>query len=66
MLARIVRIFASLFGTVGMAATPLKTLITIFIPLILSYLVYAFLGGFGIALAVVGIGWIIWYIAKKK
>ena len=65
MLAKIGRIIASLFGAVGIAATPLKTL-SIVIPMIFTYLIYAFLGGFGIALAIVGIGWLIWYRTKKK
>ena len=56
----------SLFGAVGIAATPLKTLSAIVIPMIFTYLIYAFLGGFSIALAIVGIGWLIWYRTKKK
>ena len=66
MLVKIGRIIASLFGAVGIAATPLKTLSAIVIPMIITYLIYAFLGGFGIALAIVGIGWLIWYFTKKK
>ncbi len=66
MLAKIGRIIASLLGAAGIAASPLKTLIAIVIPMIFTYLVYAFLGGFGIALVIVGIGWLIWYFAKKK
>ncbi|MGB0348007.1 MAG: hypothetical protein ACPGGA_11010 [Balneolaceae bacterium] len=66
MLARIGRIIASLFGAAGVAAAPVKTISTVIIPMIFTYLLYAFLGGFGIALAIVGIGWAIWYFAKKK
>lgn len=66
MLAKIGRIIASLLGAAGIAASPLKTLSAIVIPMIFTYLVYAFLGGFGIALAIVGIGWLVWYFAKKK
>ena len=50
----------------GIAATPLKTLSAIVIPMIFTYLIYAFLGGFSIALAIIGIGWLIWYRTKKK
>ena len=66
MLARIGRIIASLFGAARVAAAPVKTISTVIIPMIFTYLLYAFLGGFGIALAIVGIGWAIWYFAKKK
>ncbi len=66
MLAKIGRIIASLFGAVGITTTPLKTLSAIMIPMIITYLIYAFLGGFGIALAIVGIGWLIWFCTKKK
>ena len=66
MLSKIGRIIASLLGAAGIALTPLKTLTAIVIPMIFTYLIYAFLGGFGIALAIVGIGWLIWYFTKKK
>ncbi len=66
MLARIGRIIASLFGAAGVAAAPLKTIAAIVISMIIPYLLYAFLGGIGIALAFVGIIWAIWYFAKKK
>lgn len=66
MLSKIGRIIASLLGAAGIAATPLKTLTAIVIPMIFTYLVYAFLGGFGIALAIVGMGCLIWYFTKKK
>ena len=66
MIARITKIIASLLGVAGIAASPLKTLTAIVIPMIFTYVIYAFLGGFGIALAMVGIGWLIWYLTKKK
>ncbi len=66
MLARLGRIIASLFGAAGVAAAPVKTLTAVIIPMIFTYLLYAFLGGIGVALAIVGIGWAIWYFAKKK
>ena len=66
MIARITKIIASLLGAAGIAASPLKTLTAIVIPMIFTYVIYAFLGGFGIAFAMVGIGWLIWYLTKKK
>lgn len=66
MLARIGRIIASLLGAAGIAATPFKSIAAIVISMIIPYLLYAFLGGFGIALAFVGIIWAIWYFAKRK
>lgn len=66
MLARIGRIIASLFGAAGVAVAPVKSIAAIVISMIIPYLLYAFLGGIGVALAIVGIGWAIWYFAKKK
>lgn len=65
MLSRISRIVASIFGAAGAAAFPLKTLGAIVGTVILPYLMYAFLGGFGLALALVGIVWGIVWLAKK-
>lgn len=66
MLARLARVIKSLLGASAVAASPLKAITGIVVSLIIPYLLYAFLGGFGIALALVGIGWAIWYFAKKK
>lgn len=66
MLARLARVFKSLLGASAVAASPLKAITGIVVSLIIPYLLYAFLGGFGIALALVGIGWAIWYFARKK
>ena len=65
MLSKIGRIIASLLGTWN-CTYPLKTLTVIVIPMILAYLIYAFRGGLGIALAIVGMGWLIWYFTKNK
>jgi uncharacterized membrane protein len=66
MLARLARVLRSFLGAAGVAASPLKAITGIVISIIIPYLLYAFLGGIGIALLVVGIGWAIWYFAKKK
>lgn len=66
MLSRLALIFRSLLGAAGVAASPIKAITGIVISLIIPYLLYAFLGGFGIALIIVGFGWAIWYFTKKK
>lgn len=66
MLARILRLLRSLFTAGAVAANPAKSIATIVISMIIPYLLYAFLGGFGIALLLIGIGWAIWYFSKKK
>lgn len=66
MLARLARVFQSLLGAVGVAASPIKAITGIVVSIIIPYILYAFLGGFGIALIIFGIGWGIWYFAKKK
>lgn len=66
MLARILRLLRSLFTAGAVAANPVKSVAAIVISIIIPYLLYAFLGGFGIALILIGIGWVIWYLAKKK
>lgn len=66
MLARIARVLKSFLGASAVAASPIKAITGIVVSLIIPYLLYAFLGGFGIALAIVGIGWGIWYFTKKK
>lgn len=66
MLARIARVLKSFLGAAGVAASPIKAITGIVISIITPYLLWTFLGGFGIALALVGLGWGIWYLAKKK
>jgi len=66
MLARLAMVFRSFLGAAGVAASPIKAITGIVVSMIIPYLLYAFLGGFGIALAIIGIGWAIWYFAKKK
>ncbi len=66
MLARIIRVIKSFLGASAVAASPIKAITGIVVSLIVPYLLYAFLGGFGIALILIGIGWAIWYFAKKK
>ena len=65
MLSRLARIAQSLIGAAGAAAFPLKALGAIVGTVILPYLMYAFLGGFGLALALVGIVWGMIWLAKK-
>ncbi len=65
MFSRLVRILSSIFGASSAAAFPLKTLTGIVISIIIPYLLYAFLGGVGIALAFVGIVWAAIYFSKK-
>lgn len=66
MLARLARVFQSFLGAAGVAASPIKAITGIVVSIIMPYLLWTFLGGFGIALALVGLGWGIWYLAKKK
>lgn len=66
MLARLARVLKSFVGVAGATATPVKAITGIVLSMVVPYLLYAFLGGIGIALAVVGIGWAIWYFANKK
>ncbi|MEQ9309918.1 MAG: hypothetical protein RLN90_10745 [Balneolaceae bacterium] len=66
MLSRLAMIFKSFLGAAGVAASPIKAITGIVISMIIPYLLYAFLGGFGLALAIFGIGWAIWYFTKKK
>lgn len=66
MVARLLRLIQSLFGAAGAAAFPLKAITGIVVSIIIPYLLYAFLGGFGIALALVAIVWGIIWLAKKK
>lgn len=66
MLARLARVLRSIVGTAGVAASPVKAIAGVVISMVIPYLLYAFLGGIGIALALIGIGWGIWWLAKKK
>lgn len=66
MLARLARVLSSFVGAAGVAVSPVKAVTGVVLTMVIPYLLYAFLGGFGIALIIVGIGWAIWYFAKKK
>ncbi len=66
MLARLARVLRSFLGAAGVAASPIKAITGIVVSIIMPYLLWTFLGGFGIALALVGIVWGVWYLAKKK
>lgn len=66
MLARLARVLRSFIGTAGIAASPIKAITGIVVSLVIPYLLYAFLGGFGLALLIGGIIWAVWYFAKKK
>lgn len=66
MFTRLARLFNSLIGASVVAASPLKAITGIVISIILPYLLYAFLGGFGIALALVGLIWGAIWLTKKK
>ncbi|MEX0719912.1 MAG: hypothetical protein WD511_01960 [Balneolaceae bacterium] len=66
MLARLARVFRSLLGASAIAASPLKAITGIVISIIIPYLLYAFLGGIGVALALVGLGWGIWWLGNKR
>jgi len=66
MLARLARVLKSFLGAAGVAASPVKAITSIVVSIIIPYLLYAFLGGFGIALIIFGIGWGIWYFVKNK
>lgn len=66
MFTRLARLLNSFLGASAVAAAPLKAITGIVISLIVPYLLYAFLGGFGIALAFVGLIWGIVYLTRKK
>ncbi|MEX0610432.1 MAG: hypothetical protein WD016_02335 [Balneolaceae bacterium] len=66
MLARLARLLRSFLGASAIAASPLKAITGIVISIIIPYLLYAFLGGVGIALALVGLGWGVWWLATKE
>ena len=66
MLARLARVLRSFLTVSAVAASPLKAITGIVISIILPYLLYAFLGGFGVALALVGIVWGVIWLAKRN
>lgn len=66
MLSRLAMIFKSFLGAAGVATSPIKAITGIVVSLVIPYLLYAFLGGFGLALIIGGIIWAVWYFAKKK
>lgn len=66
MFARLLRALRAIFGVAGVAASPIKVVTGIVVGIITPYLLWTFLGGFGLALALVGIIWGVWYFASKK
>lgn len=66
MFVRLARLLNSFLGASAVAASPLKAISGIVISLIIPYLLYAFLGGFGLALALVGLVWGVVWLAKKN
>lgn len=66
MFTRIARLINSFIGASAVAAAPLKAITGIVISMIIPYLLYAFLGGFGLALALVGIIWGLVWLSKRN
>lgn len=66
MFTRLARLINSFIGASAVAAAPLKANTGIVISLIIPYLLYAFLGGFGLALALVGIIWGVVWLSKRN
>ncbi|WP_103665558.1 hypothetical protein [Gracilimonas amylolytica] len=66
MFTRLARLINSFIGASAVAAAPLKAITGIVISLIIPYLLYAFLGGFGLALALVGIIWGVVWLSKRN
>jgi len=66
MFTRLARLINSFIGASAVAAAPLKAITGIIISLIIPYLLYAFLGGFGLALALVGLIWGVVWLSKKN
>ncbi len=66
MLPRLARVLKSLVGAAGVATSPVKAITGIVVSIVVPYLLWSFLGGFGIALILIGIGWLIWWMANKK
>lgn len=66
MFTRLARLINSFIGASAVAAAPLKAITGIVISLIIPYLLYAFLGGFGLALTLVGIIWGVVWLSKRN
>ncbi len=66
MLQRLARVLKSFVGAAGVATSPVKAITGIVVSIVVPYLLWSFLGGFGVALILLGIGWLIWWMAKKK
>lgn len=66
MFARTLRLLRSFLGASAVATSPLKAITGIVISLIIPYLLYAFLGGFGLALVLGGVIWLVWWMVKNK
>ena len=66
MLPRLARVLKSFVGAAGVATSPVKAITGIVVSIVVPYLLWSFLGGFGVALILLGIGWLIWWMAKKK
>lgn len=65
MFTRLARLLKSFLGASAVAASPLKAITGIVISIIIPYLLYAFLGGFGLAIALIGLIWGVVWLAKK-
>ncbi|SMO91216.1 hypothetical protein [Gracilimonas mengyeensis] len=66
MFSRLARLINSFLGASAVAAAPLKAITGIVVSIIIPYLLYAFLGGFGLALALVGLIWGVVWLAKRN
>ncbi len=66
MLQRLARVLKSFVGAAGVATSPVKAITGIVVSIVVPYLLWSFLGGFGVALILLGIGWLIWWMVKKK
>jgi hypothetical protein len=66
MFTRLARLINSFIGASAVATAPLKAITGIVISLIIPYLLYAFLGGFGLALALFGLIWGVVWLSKRS
>lgn len=66
MFTRLARLLNSFLGASAVAAAPLKAITGIVISIIIPYLLYAFLGGFGVAIALIGLILGIIWLSKKR
>ncbi|MEO1021746.1 MAG: hypothetical protein AAFW89_04330 [Bacteroidota bacterium] len=62
MIGRIIRALRALL----LSGNPVKAISAAVIGVIIPYLLYAFLGGFGLALLLIGIIALIWWLANRK